>query len=113
MEHTLKQLRALLAEKSTPTIAGALRAALLQMIQAAQPGTVGSTIRMVPMSDVLYLEAADKYVRVFTADADYLIRTPLKDLLPQLDTNTFGRFTAAPWYAPAPLTLWCGTKAAG
>jgi DNA-binding LytR/AlgR family response regulator len=44
---------------------------------------------MVPMADVLYLEAADKYIRVFTADAEYLIRTPLKDLLPQLDANTF------------------------
>ena len=89
MEHTLKQLRALLAEKSTPPIAGALRAAPLQMIQAAQTDPVGNGIRMVPMADVVYLEAADKYVRVFTADAEYLIRTPLKDLLPQLDANTF------------------------
>ena len=89
MKHTLKQLRALLAEKSTPPIAGALRAAPLQMIQAAQTGPAGNGIRMVPMADVVYLEAADKYVRVFTADAEYLIRTPLKDLLPQLDANTF------------------------
>ncbi|MDO8371641.1 MAG: LytTR family DNA-binding domain-containing protein, partial [Polaromonas sp.] len=34
-------------------------------------------------------EAADKYVRVLTADHEYLIRTPLKDLLPQLDTQNF------------------------
>jgi DNA-binding LytR/AlgR family response regulator len=38
---------------------------------------------------VLYFEAADKYVRVLTASHEYLIRTPLKDLLPQLDTATF------------------------
>ena len=51
--------------------------------------SVGSTIRMVPVNDVLYLEAADKYVRVLTADHEYLVRTPLKELLPQLDTNAF------------------------
>jgi DNA-binding LytR/AlgR family response regulator len=89
MEHTLNQLRALLAGKSALPAAGALRTAPLQMIQAAQTGPVGNGIRMVPMADVLYLEAADKYIRVFTADAEYLIRTPLKDLLPQLDANTF------------------------
>jgi DNA-binding LytR/AlgR family response regulator len=34
-------------------------------------------------------EAADKYVRVLTAEAELLIRTPLKDLLPQLDGSVF------------------------
>jgi len=33
--------------------------------------------------------AADKYVRVLTADHEYLIRTPLKELLPQLDAQAF------------------------
>ena len=41
------------------------------------------------MGEVVYFEAADKYVRVLTADHEYLIRTPLKDLLPQLDTQNF------------------------
>lgn len=90
MDHTLEQLRTLLAAKSTlPVAAGAMQAAPLQFIQATQPGRSGNAIRMVPMADVLYLEAADKYIRVLTADAEYLIRTPLKDLLPQLDANTF------------------------
>ena len=44
---------------------------------------------MVPLQDVLYFEAADKYVRVLTAEREYLIRTPLKQLLPQLDPDTF------------------------
>ena len=38
---------------------------------------------------MVYFEAADKYVHVLTADHEYLIRTPLKDLLPQLDTQNF------------------------
>ena len=58
---------------------------LLKVIQAS----VGSSIRMVPLEDVVYFEAADKYVRVLTAEHEYLIRTPLKELLPQLDTNAF------------------------
>jgi DNA-binding LytR/AlgR family response regulator len=45
------------------------------------------------VADVLVLEAADKYVRVLAAaDAaqpELLIRTPLKDLLPQLDPDAF------------------------
>ncbi len=57
----------------------------LRFIQAS----VGSSIRMVPVDDVLCFEAADKYVRVLTADHEYLIRTPLKDLLPQLDALRF------------------------
>ena len=44
---------------------------------------------MVPVSEVQYFEAADKYVRVLTAHHEYLIRTPLKQLLPQLDPNNF------------------------
>jgi DNA-binding LytR/AlgR family response regulator len=44
---------------------------------------------MVPVQEVLYFEAADKYVRVLTAEREYLIRTPLKQLLPQLDPDVF------------------------
>jgi DNA-binding LytR/AlgR family response regulator len=50
---------------------------------------VGSTIRLVPIEEVLYFEAADKYVRVVCAEGELLIRTPLKELLPQLDPQLF------------------------
>lgn len=78
-EATLGQLRALLAPTAAPATTP------LTLIQAS----VGSQIHMVPVAEVLYLEAADKYVRVLTARQEYLIRTPLKDLLPQLDTTQF------------------------
>jgi DNA-binding LytR/AlgR family response regulator len=58
---------------------------LLKVLQVS----IGNNIRMVPLAEVLYFEAADKYVRVLTADHEYLIRTPLKDLLPQLDAQRF------------------------
>ena len=44
---------------------------------------------MVPVGDVLYFEAADKYVRMLTGSAEYLIRTPLKELADQLDPQEF------------------------
>jgi DNA-binding LytR/AlgR family response regulator len=75
---TLSQLRALLAPPAT-------QQPQLQRIQAS----VGSSIRMVPIDEVLYFEAADKYVRVLTAEREYLIRTPIKDLIPQLDAQEF------------------------
>lgn len=78
-EATLDQLRALLAPVTAPA------GTALTVIQAS----VGSQIHMVPVAEVLYFEAADKYLRVLTARQEYLIRTPLKDLLPQLDATQF------------------------
>ena len=78
LEATLGQLRHLLA-------GGAPAQPALKVIQAS----VGSSIRMVPVEEIVYFEAADKYVRVLTAQNEYLIRTPLKDLLPQLDPDVF------------------------
>ncbi|KQP43071.1 LytTR family DNA-binding domain-containing protein [Pseudorhodoferax sp. Leaf274] len=52
-------------------------------------GDAAGNVRMVPVDEVLYFEAADKYVRVLTATEEHLIRTPLKQLLPQLDAQRF------------------------
>lgn len=82
-EATLGQLRGLLASPTAP--AAATPAAPLTVIQAS----VGNAIRMVPVADVLCFEAADKYVRVLTAEREYLIRTPLKELQEQIDATVF------------------------
>ena len=68
---------------------GGNRTPPLKLIAASIPGTSGNTLRMVPIDEVQYFEAADKYIRVLTADREYLIRTPLKQLLTQLDPDTF------------------------
>ena len=78
-ESTLAQLRGLLGAGAQATTTP------LKMIQAS----VGNAIRMVPLNDVIYFEAADKYVRVLTASHEYLIRTALKELLPQIDASVF------------------------
>jgi len=61
----------------------------LSVIQASVTDAHGSTLVMVPVAEVLYFEAADKYIRVVTTEREVLIRTPLKELLPQLDGQRF------------------------
>jgi len=105
---TCRRLQGLLAQRSAPAgpAAGGEDAALverlrqllggpgsatapastpLQLIQAS----VGTAVHMVPVGEVVYFEAADKYVRVLTAGREYLIRMSLRELLPQLDTQRF------------------------
>jgi DNA-binding LytR/AlgR family response regulator len=84
LSHTVAQLRHLLNTATSPASATTALPPL-KVIQAS----VGNQIRMVPVDEVLAFEAADKYVRVLTAQREYLIRTPLKELLPQLDAQTF------------------------
>ncbi|HVE52129.1 MAG TPA: LytTR family DNA-binding domain-containing protein, partial [Ramlibacter sp.] len=79
LDGTLDQLRHLLAAAAPPAQPH------LKVIQAS----VGTTLRMVPVDEVLYFEAADKYLRVVCADHEVLVRTPLKELLPQLDPQLF------------------------
>ena len=57
----------------------------LQMIRAA----VGNSVRMIALADVVYFEALDKYINVVCRDGEALIRTSLKELLPQLDPQQF------------------------
>jgi DNA-binding LytR/AlgR family response regulator len=97
----VERLRGALAQRASPPVAlqqavdqlrGLLGAAApsgpgprLEVIQAG----VGSTVHVVPVDDVLYFEAADKYVRVVTAEREHLIRTSLRELAPQLDPQRF------------------------
>ncbi len=77
----LAQLRALLAAHA----ASAPPVPRLEVVQAA----VGTLVHLVPVAEVLYFEAADKYLRVVTAEREHLIRLSLKELLPQLDPQVF------------------------
>lgn len=82
LEPLVAQLRTLLG------IAGADAAPAAEPLRMIQAST-GNTITMVPVDDVLYFEAADKYVRVVTAQREYLIRMSLRDLLLRLDPQQF------------------------
>ncbi|WP_348696916.1 LytTR family DNA-binding domain-containing protein [Duganella fentianensis] len=82
MEALIAQLRAL---APAAPLAAVEQVERLSIIRAA----VGNTVRMIPVADVVYLEAMDKYVNVVTADSEALIRTSLRELLPQLDDKVF------------------------
>jgi DNA-binding LytR/AlgR family response regulator len=80
LARSVEQLRGLLGAALPATAS-----ARLEVLQAQ----VGAVVHLVPVDEVVYFEAADKYVRVITADREHLIRTPLKELLPQLDPQRF------------------------
>lgn len=84
-EALLTQLRTLLGADARPSPGTAPPDAPLRVIQAGH----GSRIDMVPVDQVLVFEATDKYVRVLTAEHEHLIRTPLRELLAQLDARVF------------------------
>lgn len=72
---------------------------LLQKLQAMLPkaaehlrwvrASVGNDVRLVSADEICYFQATDKYTAVFTSDAELLIRTPIKELLDQLDPEQF------------------------
>jgi len=69
-----------LAEKMNP---GAVPR--LKWIQA----TVGTSIQMIPVEDVLFFISDEKYTRVQTATLEALIRKPIKELVDELDADQF------------------------
>jgi len=81
IDQVVAQLRGLLGA----SVSARPAASRLSVLQAS----IGNVIHMVALDSVLLLEAADKYIRVLTAEREYLIRTPLRELLPQLDPDQF------------------------
>jgi DNA-binding LytR/AlgR family response regulator len=92
LAQTVTRLKARLAAGSPAVdVAAVLRQLLtpapprLNMIRAS----VGAETHLVDVASVLYFQANDKYTAVQTAAREYLIRTPLKELLAQLDPGQF------------------------
>jgi DNA-binding LytR/AlgR family response regulator len=73
--------------------------ARLQQKTAPEPlrwikASIGQTVRMIAVDEIDFLRSDEKYTMVGWRDHDgkaaaALIRTPLKDLLPQLDARNF------------------------
>jgi DNA-binding LytR/AlgR family response regulator len=57
----------------------------LKWVKAA----VGRQVKLISVSDVLYFRSDAKYTRVVLAGSEALIRTPLKELLADLDPDRF------------------------
>ena len=79
------------------------RAELMQQLQAISPPApptqqerikviragVGNTVRMIPVADVICLEATEKYVNVVTASGESLVRMSLRELAARIDGPDF------------------------
>lgn len=57
----------------------------LQWIKAS----FGQNLRLIPVADVLFFQSDEKYTRVVTAEAEALIKTPIRELLDGLDPEAF------------------------
>ena len=75
----MEQVVAELARRIAP---GAER---LQWLQA----TLGNTLKLINVDDVLYFQADMKYTRVVLADAEALVKKTLRELVAELDPRHF------------------------
>jgi DNA-binding LytR/AlgR family response regulator len=74
----LAGLLARLAERDGPRPA-------LKWIRAS----LGATMQMIPVEEIVYFQAEDKYTKVVTETAEALIKKPIKELYEELDNETF------------------------
>ena len=88
LAQTLARLR---QRQAAPDLRGLIerlaprRVAPLQVLQAS----VGREVRLIRADEVIYLESDSRYTRIVFEGGDALIRTPLKELLTQLDEQLF------------------------
>ena len=104
LQVTVERIRARLAARRGPDPEAPPAAPLQQLLHqlasrlnpSAQPqylqwiqATVGQSIQMIPVEDVLFFVSDEKYTRVQTAQVEALIRKPIKELVDELDPQRF------------------------
>ena len=102
LTETVQRLKARLQQAQPAVHSELLLTQLAERLKLSQPkplawirATVGASLRMIPIDDIDYLKSDTKYTLVAYRDegqpAEALIRTPLKDLLAQLDPAHFAQ----------------------
>jgi DNA-binding LytR/AlgR family response regulator len=81
-------------QASPPVDLHGLLARLAERPGGAQPlrwirASLGNTLQMIAVDDVLYFQAEDKYTKVVTGTTEALIRKPIRDLYDELDPAVF------------------------
>jgi DNA-binding LytR/AlgR family response regulator len=93
LAQALARLKPRLAQPAAPDTAALQR--LLAGLAAPKPAprpiqaSLGREVLLIPPDEVVYFEADSRYTRVVHQDGDALIRTPLRELLTQLDPDQF------------------------
>lgn len=85
LEAALAQLSARLNQPSGASEPA--RPAPLQWLRAS----VGSTLKLIPVEQIIFLRSDEKYTLVVWQEGEALIRTPIRELIEQLDTQTFAQ----------------------
>jgi DNA-binding LytR/AlgR family response regulator len=91
LEAVIEQLAQRLAQGRSQPGAGARDGAAssaggyLQWIRAS----VGSTLRLIPVEQILFMRSDEKYTLVVWEEGEALIRTPIRELIEQLDPQHF------------------------
>ncbi len=76
-------------------ISAVLSALERRLLEASPPrlrwitAGAGGQVKLVPIEDVVFFQAQDKYTRVVTRKGEAHIRRSLKDILPELDPDIF------------------------
>ncbi len=95
---SVERLAKTVARLQAPAGAAPDLAAQLRQLLAVPPAAetlreiragAGNSVKMIPLEEVCYFQASDKYTSVVTPEGESLIRTPLKELLAQLPPNRF------------------------
>lgn len=91
----LKERLAAPADMADDNLAGVLRQ-LTAQLSGGEAGylrwvkaSVGQTVRLIPVEEIVYFQSDEKYTRVVLDDGEVLIRKPIKELLAELDPNVF------------------------
>jgi len=74
-----------MATRIAELLGGVPRKDKLRFVRAG----AGTTVKLIPVNEVLWFEAEDKYITVATREGDSIIRCPLRELLEQLDEEIF------------------------
>lgn len=101
LARTIERIRRSLAQAAAPEPDARLASVLRSLLPAALTGAPnnerlrylrashGELTQQIDVADVLFFRADDKYTCVQTADGEHLIRTPIAELLAQLDLAQF------------------------
>ena len=84
-----------LLQRLTEHVAGVIKPRHLRWIRASKRSTDGDITQQIPVADVLYFQADDKYTCVFAREGaeltEWLIRVPLSELGEQLNPDDFAQ----------------------
>ncbi len=97
---TIGRIKERLKSGSGPADAEQLIAQLAERLGSPRPAgqplrwiraSVGQTLRLIPVDEIDYLKSDEKYTLVAWKEGEALIRTPLKELIAQLDAEQFAQ----------------------